>query len=396
MFTKKTLVSGRTELSAGDLSSGSAISLTYRSWHPALASCSNIVLVYSNKQLASGTPSEVLPASPITIKASVEQTVSVPVPATFYGAGGRPGVTVSSDGRTVKLAPGAEVESDPIALAFRPYEDIFVRTQVTADTLGDKWPVGLNAAGAKGEMYATADFVDATSLPSGQTDARLFRPSAILGTTPSSTVSALISGSSTARGQGDSNNVAPSYDRGWLARSLYAAGIPYTNTAVGADSIIKFLGSNQGRKELIARVNPSFVAMSLGHNDITSPGIELSVLQSRYQRILDFYWGLGLQSVVVIGHPILGGTEDGYTTVRGQHLHSAVGLKEAMRDWVYKSNHPGIVGILDTGDFATAPGYPDRIKVDGGSWMADNIHLNSRGHANIADFAANYWRRLRL
>lgn len=391
MGKSRCLVTARNDFFTGSLSSGAYQNLSYRSWHPCLVDCHSIVLVFSNRQIGS-IVSEVTPIDAFTVKASVEQDPASPVPVTFFNAQGL-GVPVSRDGRTVTLEPGTEVESDPVQVQFTRGSDIYVRQRTGVATSGLKWPVGNMSVAPKGEGWGAADWIDSTAPLRRLNQAKIPRPTAVLGIPAHQCVSTVIIGSSTAAGQGDTA-AAPLFDAGLLQKSLYAAAIPYANAAIVGDNIRKMLRTPNFRREYLLRTRPSFVTMGLGLNDISVTGITLDQIKGRYVRALDFFWGLGFPSVVLLGHPTLAVTAADHAPVEDQAPAASSALRIATNQWLRELVHPGLLDILDVEEVAKIPDDPSRIRVDGGPWLMDATHISANGHAQIAAALLPKWQTI--
>ncbi len=379
------LVSNRCDVANTALSSGSAISGTYRNGYRALVDASAIRLYFANRRLMV-TTGEVAPPFPYTIKATFETPGGALLPVLFGGV------------REVSIAIGADLLSDPLPVSLEAGDTFFVRSRPLMPVLTDTWLItgGANLGTLEGGGGTSGDTVDNASSSfvgaGGFFTAVPFGPSAIIGVNNSAPqYSAIIMGDSIGYGSGDV--MTPSGDYGFLARICSALRVPHMKEASPSLAFAHFLGTTDAdlvlktvyTRSYLDRFRPSHVVICMGNNNVHAADT-LEVCQAGFLRWAEWFASMGLKIVCTTISPRTTGT---WTTLNGQ-TESAAGLntkRRAFNSWLRRKPHSAITTVIDLAAAVEDPVSFNKWRVDGGAHTGDGTHPNLLGHTRAETYA---------
>lgn len=269
------LVQRCVNLGAGVQSNGTDTSGMYRRAHIIRFNCTDVRLVFSNYYAAQAANMGDGP-NDITVKADVEIPVAsitgskqAYFPVTFNGA------------RSVLVAAGASVVSDPIAYNGRASQIMYVDTYVSVASAGMKWPLGFTSLGSGYAETAasgapTSDYTGTGNAPVGNNNQ--YGPSVIMGTpargvVPPVTVAAF--GDSITYGTADYTSL----NEGWVGRSCVAHGLPYVNVSHPGEQAAQ-VQDPFARHRMPLILGCDAVVTNYGRNDLANiAGISLATFQ---------------------------------------------------------------------------------------------------------------------
>lgn len=365
-------VANRMEFPTG-LASGSNIQLTYRTRHYIIADSDvyGVRLRFVNRYAPLGV--ETVPADTVTYKAALE-AYGKAWPVTFSGS------------RTVVLAPGEEVLSDPVPVKLLKGSFVYARTFVVVDTLGKKWvvsPVGMSLA--LGEGYFTgADVSDAVTTPVSSA-VPACGPVAILANLPATRPVIGMIGSSTLQGQGDTPE-APTWDVGWPARA-FGINDSVVKIGIASDSAYNWIsGNSHWKRQHLVSNGVTHCMVQVGQNDVLNTGVTVETTKQQLTQLWDMINGLGFPLILTTFTPVSTST-DSWVTLANQTPAASNTKRQEMNAWMRSRPYSGAVDLWDIADVAedkTGGSYTGKWKVDGGSWTTDGQHMSQRGHRNSA------------
>jgi hypothetical protein len=353
------------------LSSGTNQNLTYRWYAPFPVAARNLALVYSARQIL--PTGETSPADAFTIAVAIESSSGKLTRATFDG-----------HAATSKLLnPGELVVSDPVPVSVAAGDFIYVRTYVSVDTLGKKWPNGLELPALRQdgitEGIITGSFL-ATNPGAWANASGMVCPQMILGQIAAPQPTVAIVGSSTGFGHGDTIE-APGYSQGYLSRAFYGAGIPVARLSVIGDSYAQMMAENRWRRHHLALSKCSHVVLQIGSNDVAD-GRTLSQMQGYLTQTCDFLAAMGKKVILTTDQPRCTGT---FTTLVGQTPDASTSVRLAWNAWRRTLPHPAVVACWDIAPLVSDQTDETRWRVDGGAWTTDGTHMNQRAHRHCRD-----------
>jgi lysophospholipase L1-like esterase len=367
------VIANRTHYPFNGFSSGSSQATNYRSahWTRRGGRVSLIRLVFNNSTI--GATGEAVGNAAHTVKASIEYNgVIYPV---YFG-----GTT-----RTKTLAVDEQVVSDAVAISI-PADTMFhVRTFLTTEVLGEKWPVAQAANTSLGEGYAsTTDKSDDVAYTTFSA-ASIYCPSAILGYTHATdTANVMVIGSSSGWGQGDTAE-ASYYDYGYISRAL-SNQYGYLKFTRASTAMSQYL-TGAGYARMLAWMNvvkPTHVIHQLGSNDLTS-GASLSTMQSRLAEMWDILGCTGARVIQATYTPVTT-SSDSWATLSGQTLANSNGVRILTNEWIRSVPSSAITGYLETCNVVESSPNSGRWAVNGtaNAYTADGTHVTQLGHRETA------------
>lgn len=309
---------------------------------------------YTNYYLAQGQNIETVGTNNISIKASIEYN-GVIYPMYFNGL------------RTITLAPGGTILSDPVPIDISANTDFYIRTYVSVNS-GEKFPTGLTILSTRGEKSDTTDMTDSGTLSSGATVAA-YHPSYIIGKTKTSNA-VLIIGDSIAQGTSEYN------DRGYIRDALYG-NIPFNIIAVGGQTLISFQTINRQRRIQIAQYC-KYAICEYGTNDF--PGTAtVAELQAQYIEVWTALVNRGLKVYQTTITPRTSST-DSWATTTNQTVNSKDAKRIELNEWIRTCPAP-LSGYFEAADFAETARNSGIWKA---GYTADGIHPNTAAHQVMA------------
>lgn len=358
------------------LSSGSNQAAVYRTSCVLLRDVNRLRFVFGNTRLTA--TGEIAPADAVTYEASVETTAN----------GGNPvRITFNNGSNTVTLAPGATIVSDEIPVVLPKNSRMYVRTRVSVDTLGKKWPTYKAMDTAIGEGFNSASNWVMDANPPSLSAAGGVGPVAVLSVDMDAT-SYVILGSSSAAGQGDTPD-APNYETGYLSRALTIAGQGHSSSAVPSDTIQKFLAGNAFRMQHIQDTRAEVVIFQLGGNDISN-GRTFEQITSD----LITAWALvrfaGVRIIQTDYTPTSTST-DSWATLENQTLPASAALRAQINAWLETQLYTGQIDTLVRISPIVTDEATGKWKVDGtaNKFTVDGTHLSPYAHKLVANAIAN-------
>ena len=373
-FGQNTVIVGnRSEISPNTLSSGSNQTSTYRIRRFSLANANVTAprLVFANMGI--GTSGEALPADAWTVKATLELADGRLFPVFFNGS------------RTITVQPGAHVTSDPVGVVIPAGSHYFVRTFVSVAAAGQKWVTAGTMFTGLGEGFVgNVDHTDtATASLPAMGSAATFGPVAVIGTTGARIPNVAIVGSSSAAGQGDTNE-GPYWDLGYLSRIL-SINVPTLRLGRASDTIAQFLAVNRFRLQLMAATGISHVIFQSGSNDLANGGsvADVKALLTQTWELLD---GIGFK-VIQSTLTQTSTSTDAFVTEANQTAKADAYRREEVNAWIRTCPGP-LHGVVDPAAITAGRSNPLVFRADGGAWTTDGTHLTPYGHREVAKLMA--------
>jgi len=312
----------------GSLSDGTKQGVAWRSKYPVMNSGHSLKISYSNFQNTSSKGEDDGPNA-VTLYAAIESASgAVPIPITPVGG--------------VLIQPG-ETKTFDVGMSVKAGDILWVRTQLSVATLGQKWSYG-NPLIWPGEgvldtsasptvditkSALTTDFVYTGGYPWG--------PSAITAVHEGARLpSVLVVGTSIAWGIGNTSDASKS----WINQPLIAAGIPFQSFAIGG-----------------------------------STGAQFNALEKRYRRMILSY---GLRHTHAIWEHWVNDRANGFAanqtmSITGWRILSDIGMKV----W-------GSTGIVTTNAANTVTDAANANRISYNTWMRDGAPLNPTTFAAVA------------
>jgi hypothetical protein len=364
----------------GALSDGTKQSRAWRFKYPVLVTGHTVQLTYSNTYNNGGP--EVDGPNPITVYAAVEQQGASGnvIPATPVG-----GIT---------LQPGEQRTLD-VPMEVTAGSDLWVRTQVSVGTLGQKWGGGPHIYWA-GEGYVdtsaapTTDVTVSTAVASFTLVSELsFGPATISVLNEGARRSSvLIIGTSIAYGVG--NTSGP--DKSWITEPLTTANVAHHNIAMPSSSAAQF-ATLTGRRRKMGWTNHVRYTHAVWEH-LTNDALPVASLQANAITGWKVLTARGMKVIACTGLPK---TDAGNTTPSTQNT-DRIAYNNWLRDGApmtsgYVASAVGSTGVLRIGDPAhLLSAYWEAADLaesarDSGLWKAgytsDGIHPNATGHTAL-------------
>lgn len=340
-------ISARLSYGHMGLSSGTAQTAYSGQWAQIGVNAAGVRVVYANFYGAN------LPGpNPITIKASIEMT---PTGDPIAASTSNPLTPVYFNGsRTIVIQPGQVVISDITPVAPVKGKGLYVRTYISVDTLGQKWPLGkLNNAGsipgtgydpATDDRISANDATDNTTSRGNSTWDRSYTPLAVLAET--TTRSILLAGDSIMAGIATSPTYADERIGGFGQRAFQGkAGV--INIALGAEKATGMLAAFSLRMQ--AAQFCTDVLTNYINNDVHETGVTFAVVAARLQQLWALFAGFGLRVHATTCTPRTTST-DSWATLENQTKHVNEPIRIAVNAWL-RAGAP-----QDTNGLAVAPG----------------------------------------
>jgi hypothetical protein len=357
------------------LSSGSNASATYRTRHYIIADSDvyGVRLRFANRYAPLGV--ETTPADTVTYKAALE-AYGKAWPVTFSGS------------RTVVLAPGAEVLSDPVPVKLLKAGFVYARTWVQVDTVGKKWvtsPNSMNLTSLGEGYFANSDAVDAVTTPVSSVVPAV-GPVAILANLPATRPVIGLIGSSTLQGQGDTAE-APTWEHGWPARA-FGINDSVVKLGIASDSAWNWIGANSNwKRQHLVNNGVTHCMVQVGQNDVLNTGDTVDTTKGYLTQLWDMMAGLGFPLILTTFTPVTT-SSDSWVTLANQTPAASNTRRQELNAWVRSRPHSAIVDVWDIAsvveDRTTAGAYTGKFKVTGGAWTVDGQHMTPLGHRSSA------------
>ena len=362
-----------------------------------------IKLVYSNWYLGtSGT--ETNNTSTPTLQCGVHKEGEILVTPVFFNGS-----------RSRLFEAGETVVSDEIPFGIDPSVDagFYIRQHVTMNATTDTLCTSSDmttADSTNAKTYritgATSSFVDNTTYSAGTREYGQyeFGPSAVLGVAEDGSVVPCVAiiGSSSAQGVGDTNNTNQNTDfcRGYLARSLKRAKIPYINTSISGETGTNFLGNGGAkRRMLLGMCNFTHAVSTYGSNDIGGAVITTDAgMQSLLQNLNKLMKGWGAIPHLCTFTPATSST-DAWATTANQTVLSP--LRQSANTWLLSNSSTyNIIDLEKWSDSGRVLGQPStgKWRVDLGKPTNDGLHGQPQIHNAIASgiILDNGWGRVKF
>lgn len=364
----------------GALTDGTKQSRAYRARYPVLVSGHSVEITYSNIYNNGGPEAD--GPNAITIYAALE----APAGSTTY-------VPITPVGGAV-LQPG-EVRTFSVPMELTAGDDLWIRTQVSVASLGQKWGQGnylyYSGEGIVDTTAAPTTDITQTTAPAGFTTSSEtgFGPAQITVVSEASVpTSVLIVGTSIAYGIG--NTSGP--DRSWITEPLITAKVPFHNIAMPSSSAAQFALVNGRRRKMAATAGVRFTHAVWEH--LTNDAQPLATLQAN---AIIAWRALAARSMKVIACTGLPKTDSGNTTPSSQNA-ARIQYNAWIRDGApmtssYAPAAVGATGVLRAGQAGHLlidywdPAALAESAPDSGLWKTgyttDGIHPTSTGYTAI-------------
>ena len=346
------------------LSDGTATGATYRWKYTALTNFYDIKLVFGNFYTPTtyGTPDTNNPDD-ITIKASIESSGGTIYPLKFKG----------SD--SVTLKGGAIIETDELGFDFSKGDTFWVRTYVSVDTLGKKYPTGLEsvAGNTYGEGKTATDITVSGTPTVGACTG--YHPIAILGKGLNS-LSILLSGDSRFANLYTATSDTISNTGAYAGIALSKANIPYGVIAKITERVSSFTSNGNKKSRITLSKYFDSVLVNYGINDTNQGGESVASVQASLIKLWNIYINRGLKVYQCTIPPHTTST-DSWVTTTNQTFYSAYNnaIRIAINDWIRTKPYP-LSDYFDVADVT-------ETSRNSGIWKAgltnDGLHENSAG-----------------
>nr|WP_314541191.1 SGNH/GDSL hydrolase family protein [uncultured Massilia sp.] len=318
-------------------------------------------------------------------------------------------ITIAQDGRSAGVTfagraaaviqPGAQLVSDPVALAAAPLSRLDVVTwfpgQVPVDSFhwGAQQTIDIAAGDRTGTPGFTAEFAADTRIPG-----RLFL-NAVLVETPAQARTVVVLGDSIT----DGNGSTPDRDRRWpdaLARRLAPHGIAVANAGIsGARLLRDGMGANALARldqDVFGLPGATDLIVLLGTNDIGWPGspfapteapMSFDELAAGYAQLIAAAHAHGLRVTGATIPPFQHALEG--TPYAGHYSEAKEALRQRVNAWIRGGAgfntgiNAGFDAVVDFDALLRDPANPRRLlpAYDSG----DHLHPGDKGYAAMAD-----------
>lgn len=370
------IVSNRARLYDVGKSSGSNQTATYRGsyWATQQGPITGLRLVYPHVFLNS-TGEEDGEAENLLIKAAIE----------YNGAFQR----VFFHGRRIaEYEPGSILVSDPVGLRIPAGANFFVRSRISVNTVGHKWPTMTATNTTIGEGYSSnaADQADDYGVLDNNAGAALFGPAAILGEVQSTepVYSVVIIGSSSGAGQGDAAE-APTYDLGYLSR-LLGNKVGSARITRASQTLAQWASDSSRRTALLALLAPTHVIIQLGANDVTN-NTAFATIIGDLAKVVDACRNVGAQ-VYLQTYTTVTTSSDSWATIANQTVAASHARRVQVNGWMRNGGAEtiGAQGYLEIADLVEPARNSGLWLADGtaSKWTADGTHLTQFAHRFVA------------
>lgn len=311
-------------------------------------------------------------------------------------------VKVAQDGRSARVTfagrdaavirPGAQLVSDPVALAAAPLSRLDVVTwfpdKVPVESF--HWGAQQTIAIARGDRTGTPGFAADTRIPG-----RLFLNAVLVETPAAQARTVVVLGDSIT----DGNGSTPDRDRRWpdaLARRLAPHGIAVANAGISG---ARLLGDGMGVNAL-ARLDQDVFGLPgatdlvvlLGTNDIGWPGspfapheapMSFDELAAGYAQLIAAAHARGLRVTGATIPPFQHALEG--TPYAGHYSEAKEALRQRVNAWIRGAAglNTGFDAVVDFDALLRDPAHPRRLlpAYDSG----DHLHPGDKGYAAMAD-----------
>jgi lysophospholipase L1-like esterase len=313
--------------------------------------------------------------APLAIGAASVMMREVTREVTFAGA------------RQVKIAPGATVTSDPIALSVAPLSQLEVTTYLPQRTpvTGFHWGALQSISIAAGNASRAADFSNAARV-----EGRLFLSAVLVDALPNGRTVVALGDSIT-----DGNGSTPDADRRWpdfLARRLAPHGIAVANAGISGARLLKDgMGERalaRFEQDVLSQPGVSDVIVLLGINDIGWPGspfalaetmVTLDELTAGFRQLAAIAHARTIRITVGTLPPFEGALEG--TPFAGHYNPQKEALRLRLNAWIRGA---GIFdGVVDFDAVLRDPARPQRMRAQFDS--GDHLHPGDAGYRKMAD-----------
>lgn len=356
--------SGGTSLA---LSDGVSTGITTQMQHTCTTAFTGLRLVFCNWYNAgqeADTPND------IVVKALVRYQ-GVLLYVTFNGS------------RSVTIAPGATVVSDPLGFTQAKGATFYTRTFVSV-TSGGSYPLGATSDAYRNEWVAAGDLLSTGTAPAN-TATKSYGPWALLGTPTKALASPrlLIVGDSRAVGYNDVLPVGTTTQDafGWVRRA-FDGKLSYVNLSLSGTSAGNMIDWQGGfRRFGLADACGTYEAaiVSWGINDITG-GASAATVQTRLQAVWALLTARGLPVYGATIPPVTTST-DNWATTANQTLAPANAVRLAVNAWLRTKPAP-LVKVYEFADAVESARDSGLWKANGTAYgyTQDGVHESTGGY----------------
>ncbi|MFK7914205.1 MAG: GDSL-type esterase/lipase family protein [Pseudomonadales bacterium] len=299
--------------------------------------------------------------------------------------------------RTITIAPGARVLSDPVRLRVPDLADLSISMHLPQDLSAQTSPASYHVRALQTSYYAAGDQTDSSSLDAATTTTAWFYLAAVdIRDRKAGPVIAAYGDSITDGDQRsdmepvDLNARYPNFLARKLLRSSNAAVI---NAGISGNQVTStFIGENmQARldRDVLTQTGVTHIIILGGINDIGLPvllgapaGASAEALIAAHQQIAARARARGL---VVIGGTI---TPSGSSALPGYNTAATNATRENVNAWIRGSDAYDIVVDFDA--LLADPQDPSVMRAD---LTADGLHPNTEGYRAMAQAVARALRR---
>ena len=347
-------------LSNGGITDGTTTTGLYRVYHTAPIACHDLQILYANVWNNLGLETD--GPNPITVTAAIEYPIGLYHPVTFNGR------------RSVEIAGGLTVKSDPVAVRIPASASFWTRTFVQV-ALGEKWPLGKFTVSPDLSMIGGPSLTDFTLTDNSQIDStyRLFyAPAAIVGIQDVPTPVVAVVGDSIPGGISATSNLS------WATKALDAAQIPYVDVSTSSDQLFRWTVDTNRRRRAGLLSHATHVLSTLGVNSLS--GSWPDPVQTQLHAMWSYFTSLGLPIVQTTLTPQTTST-DAWATVENQTLLGTGKevTRQAFNAYI-RSSPPLISGLLDIAAYVESSLNSGKFAVTGGAWTNDGTHMVDNGH----------------
>lgn len=367
----------------GGLSDGTKQSRAWRYQYTVLADGHTLEFTYANFYNSGGQEADTPNA--ITVYSAIE-----------WPSGSTTVVPITTNGGVV-LQPG-EQRRFTVPLEVTVGAVLWIRTQVSVATPGQRWPLGAHLyLGGEGYLDTSAapsaDVTTSTAVggftygndqPLGPAAITVLREGA-------AAASVLLVGTSVTWGIGNTTGA----DKSWASEALVAANIPHMNMALPSSSAGQWSSLAYRRRRLSIAANTSFTHAIWEHGTNDLDGTTLATFQGY---CISGWKGLAVRGIKVLAATVIPKTNAGNTTPTVGNT-ARIAYNAWLRDGAPMSTAlaPAAVGATGSVIRAGAAGHPlagflemaDKVETarDSGLWQAgmttDGIHPTAAGHTAL-------------
>jgi len=300
-------------------SDGTQTQETSRTAHWITADCFNLRIYYGNITSNANAVSPIDGDNTIMVKCDVEAA-----------DGKRTRGWSTTGSRTITIEPGGRGYLE-VSGTFKKGDRIFVRTNVSVTTLGQKWPRGMTTntgaqAGIGEGVTAGSDLTLPSTTAVSQSFTWVYCPAAIMGetVTPVPTVAQI--GDSIAASQADAA------DLGFILRALNG-NFGHVNLAQQGETTGMFLAVGEGGGRAFPLAHVSHAITEYGVNDIFNNARTLANWQSDS---LALWTGLAQRGIKVFQTTITpkSTSTDSWATTANQTAAAQTGIRNSANDWI--------------------------------------------------------------